>query len=344
MTKAKEISRRQFVASAITTAALATLPVGRLFAGAGAEPEMAPASDQPAGPASSGGPGWKDQGIENLAKSPHAKLRDIPVHAVTIQSGFWAQRRETNVDKSIPTHARSAGRERPHEQFSAPGGEKFGRQSGPVYSDSDIYKWIEAVGFVLQSGDRPQLRATVEKMIDEIVAAQEPSGYLNTYYVDDHKSERMLTKTQTTGHELYCLGHMLQGAIAYYRATGDRKLLDAGIRFVDDFLMPNYGPAPKQPIVSGHPEIELALIELYRITGDKRQLNLAGYILHGDAADEVSGAAHHLHVQRNSVYRPDQAGRPRGARDVRLLRRHRLLHGDRRPGILENARAPCGTT
>ena len=75
---------------------------------------------------------------------------------------------------------------------------------------------------------------------------------------------------------------MLQGAIAYYRGTGDRKLLDAGIRFVNDFLIPNYGPAPKKPIVSGHPEIELALIELYRITGDKRQLDLAGYILQGD--------------------------------------------------------------
>jgi hypothetical protein len=80
---------------------------------------------------------------------------------------------------------------------------------------------------------------------------------------------------------------MLQGAIAYYRGTGDRKLLDAGIRFVDDFLMPNYGPAPKKPIVSGHPEIEMGLIELYRITGDKRQLDLAGYILEGDKRIEL---------------------------------------------------------
>ena len=119
-------------------------------------------------------------------------------------------------------------------------------------------------------------------MINEVVAVQEPNGYLNTYYVDDRKSQRMLPQTQTTGHELYNIGHMLQGAIAYYRATGDRKLLDAGIRFVDDFLIPNYGPAPKKPIVSGHPEIEMALIELYRITGDKRQLDLAGYILQGD--------------------------------------------------------------
>jgi hypothetical protein len=135
---------------------------------------------------------------------------------------------------------------------------------------------------VLQTGDHPDLRATTDKMIDEIIAVQEPTGYLNTYYQNDRIPERMTPQTQSTGHELYCLGHMLQAAIAYYRGTGDRKLLDAGIRFVDDFLIPNYGPAPKKPIVSGHPEIELALIELYRITGDKRQLDLAGYILQGD--------------------------------------------------------------
>jgi DUF1680 family protein len=200
-------------------------------------------------------------------------------------------------------------------------GQSNAAQIGPVYSDSDIYKWMEAIGFVLQSGDRPELRSTTEKMIDEVIAVQEPSGYLNTYYVGDRASERMTPQTQSTGHELYCIGHMLQGAIAYYRATGDRKLLDAGIRFVDNFLMPNYGPAPKKPIVSGHPEIELALIELYRITGDKRQLDLAGYILQGDERAKF----------------PDQAGRPRGTRHVRLLRRDRLLPGNRRPRLLEDS-------
>jgi hypothetical protein len=166
-------------------------------------------------------------------------------------------------------------------------GKSSAAQTGPVYSDSDVYKWTEAAGFVLQSGDRPALRASAAKLIDEVVAVQEPSGYLNTYYQDDRKSLRMTPQTQTTGHELYNIGHMLQGAIAYYRATGDRRLLDAGIRFVNDFLIPNYGPAPKKPIVSGHPEIEMGLIELYRITSDKRQLDLAGYILQGDSRIEL---------------------------------------------------------
>jgi uncharacterized protein len=282
MAKAREMSRRKFVASAITTAALSTLPTGRLFAGTRAAYGMIPASDQPTHAGSNSGVAWKDQGIENLAKSPHAKLRNIPVRAVAIQTGFWAQRRETNLNKSIPSMHDLLEANGRMNNFRRLVGKSSAAQNGPVYSDSDVYKWIEAAGFALQSGDHPQLRATTEKMIDEVVVVQEPSGYLNTYYVEGRKPERMLPRTQTTGHELYNIGHMLQGAIAYYRATGDRKLLDAGIRFANDFLMQRYGPAPKHPIVAGHPEIELALIELYRITGDKRQLDLAGYILHGD--------------------------------------------------------------
>ncbi len=277
MRKTRSITRREFVAAAVSTAAVSSLSSRRAFAGVigatGASQTSVALTDSP---------GWKDQGIENLAKSPHAKLRDIPVHAVTITGNFWTSRRAINVSKSIPSMhdlLESNGR---MNNFRRLVGKSTAPQIGPVFADSDIYKWTEAVGFVLQSGDRPELRETASKMIDEVIAVQEPSGYLNTYYQDDRKSLRMTVQTQTTGHELYNIGHMLQGAIAYYRATGDRRLLDAGIRFVDNFLIPDYGPAPKKPIVSGHPEIEMGLIELYRITGDKRQLDLAGYILGGD--------------------------------------------------------------
>ena len=277
------ISRRQFVAAAISTAAVSSLPTLPLFSEVRASGNTMPQTAV----ALTDVPAWKDQGVENLAKSPHAKLRDIPVRAVTITGGFWGQRREINVTKSIPTMHDLLGANGRMNNFRRLVGKSTAAQIGPVFSDSDVYKWTEAVGFVLQSGDRPELRASAEKLIDEVVAVQEPSGYLNTYYQDDRKSLRMLPQTQSTGHELYNIGHMLQGAIAYYRATGDRKLLDAGIRFVDDFLIPNYGPAPKKPIVSGHPEIEMGLIELYRITGDKRQLELAGYILQGDPRIEL---------------------------------------------------------
>ena len=260
------LSRRDFVAAALSTAAFSPL-LARAYS------EQVPLVSTPS---------WKDQGVENLTKSPHAKLRNIPVHAVTIKDGFWSPRRKTNVTKSIPTMHDLLEANGRMNNFRRLVGKSNAAQHGPVFSDSDIYKWTEAVGFALQSGDLQDLRPTVDKMIDEVIAVQEPSGYLNTYYVEDRKPLRMTPQTQTTGHELYNIGHMLQGAIAYYRGTGDRRLVDAGIRFVDDFLIPNYGPAPKQPIVSGHPEIEMGLIELYRITGYKRQLDLAGYILQGD--------------------------------------------------------------
>lgn len=282
MANTRDISRRQFVTSAASVAALSSFPSHRLF------DRMADEKSKSANSvALTDTPPWKDQGVENLAKSPYAKLHNIPVHAVTITGNFWARRREINVSRSIPTMHDLLEANGRLDNFRRLVGKIEKPQKGPVFSDSDVYKWTEAVGFVLQSGDRPELRASAEKAIDEVVAVQEPDGYLNTYYQDDRKSLRMLPQTQTTGHELYNIGHMLQGAIAYYRATGDRKLLDAGIRFVDDFLLSNYGPAPKKPIVSGHPEIEMGLIELYRLTGDKRQLDLAGYILQGDKRIEL---------------------------------------------------------
>jgi len=284
MNKKKDISRRRFVTSAVSAGAAAFwLPTKGLFAGVdGTARADSGLGQQSAAPTLLDNPSWKDQGIENLSRSPYAKLKNIPVHAVTIESGFWEKRRVINVEKSIPSM---------HDLLEANGrmnnfrrliGKSTAAQSGPVYSDSDIYKWTEAVGFTLQSGSYPELRASAQKFIDDVVAAQQPNGYLNTYYVGDKAAQSMTVPTQTTGHELYNMGHYLQGAIAFYRGTGDPKMLDAGIRFVDDFLLPSYGPAPLKPIVSGHPEIEMALIELYRTTGDKRQLELAGYILSGD--------------------------------------------------------------
>src|SRR5277367_4173398 len=227
---------------------------------------------------------WQNKGVIDLSKSPYAKLKTVPVSAVTIEEGFWSKRRATNVQSSIPSMYDQLIEHGRMDNFLRLEGKSDAPQRGPVYSDSDMYKWLEAVGFALQSGDLPALHQTADKTIREIVAAQEPSGYLNTYYVQDRASLRMLSKTQTTGHELYNIGHLLQGAIAYYRATGDPTLLDAGMRFVDDFLLPSYGPGPNQkPIVAGHPEIEMSLIELYRTTGNRKYLETAGYILQGDS-------------------------------------------------------------
>jgi DUF1680 family protein len=274
MRRLKKISRRSFLSTAAGTAAASLLSpaaakgLARSFAATGGVPPAFP---------------WKDKGVVDLSHSPYAKLKSVPVAAVTIQEGFWSKRRRTNVEASIPSMYDELVAHGRMENFLRIEGKSEAPQRGPVYSDSDLYKWTEAVGFALQTQDLPALRKTTDAVIRNIVAAQEPEGYLNTYYVQDRASMRMLPDVQTTGHELYNIGHLLQAAIAYYRATGDATLLDAGIKFVDGFLMPNYGPGPSQkPIVAGHPEIEMALIELYRTTGNRKYLDLAGYILHGD--------------------------------------------------------------
>jgi uncharacterized protein len=271
MSKRSQLSRREFVGAALSAATVSSVPIPRFL---GWSWEGNPSTSDLA---------WKNEGVLFVDKSPFAKLHNIPVHAVTITQGFWGARRETNVDKSIPSMEKLLEANGRMNNFLRLVGKSDAAQHGPVYSDSDVYKWTEAAGFALQSGDRPELHAMTDKIIKEVVAVQEPNGYLNTYYVGDHAKDRMTPQVQRWGHELYNIGHMIQGAIAYYRATGDRTLLDAGIRFVNEFLLPNFGPGPdKKPLLSGHPEIELALIELFRTTGDKRYLELAGYILQGD--------------------------------------------------------------
>ena len=270
-------SRRTFIASATAAIvpsafACAQPRMGSLLSALSSEPKATlPKSD------------WKTAGVIDLSNSPYAKLKTVPVRAVVIKDGFWSQRRKINLVASIPSMHDELLEHGRMDNFLRLAGKSSEPQKGPVFSDSDIYKWAEAVGFQLQVADNPELKKTTDAMIRDVVAIQEPSGYLNTYYNGDRKPLRMQYDTQTTGHELYCIGHMLQGAIAYYRATGDPTLLNAGIRFVDNFLIPNYGPGANQKgIVSGHPEIEMALIELSRTTGERKYVDLAGYILHGD--------------------------------------------------------------
>lgn len=223
-------------------------------------------------------PAWKDRPVLDTAASPQAVLHGVPVSAVTVKEGFWSPRRKVNVDVSLPSLLALFEENGIIDNFRRVSGRKDVPRRGPLYTDSDVYKWLEAVAFVLQSGDNPQLRKSAEAVIDDIVAAQEPSGYLNTYFTREHLAERHTN--MKGGHELYCLGHLVQGGIAWYRATGDRKLLDAGIR-MSDYVAREFGPG-KRPIYEGHPEFELSMIELYRTMGDKKYLDLAGYFLGGD--------------------------------------------------------------
>jgi uncharacterized protein len=201
---------------------------------------------------------------------------------------------------------------------------------------------MEATAFVLQSGDDPKLRAEFDQYTGIIAAAQEPSGYLNTYWSEERTAKRFTEMHRS--HELYCMGHLLQAAIAYYRATGDRKLLDVGIRFAN-YMVENFGPT-KRPALTGHPEFEMALVELYRTTGDRRYLDFAGYLLSGVERERL-----HLNddqVQYMFSGKPftsrDGVRRPRGAGHVRVLRGDGLLHGNGRRRVSEDARNACGRT
>ncbi len=228
-------------------------------------------------------PAETDRGVIDVTKSPYAKLHSVPVEAVKMGDGFWLPRMKTNIEKSIPTLLDLMEEHGIVDNFRRLSGHKQVERRGPLYTDSDLYKWMEGVAFVLQSGDNPKLRATLDNLIDEVLAAQEPSGYLNTYWTGELTSKRFTE--QDRGHELYCLGHMLQAGIAYYRATGNRKLLDGGIKFAN-YMVENFGPT-KRPALTGHPELEMAMVELYRTTGDRKYLDFAGYLLSGVEKDRL---------------------------------------------------------
>jgi DUF1680 family protein len=217
------------------------------------------------------------RGVIDVSKSPYAKLHSVPVHAVKMGEGFWLPRMKTNVERSIPSLLELMEQHGIVDNFRRLSGHKKVDRRGPLYTDSDLYKWMEAVALVLQSGDDPKLRATLDSLVDEVLAAQEPSGYLNTYWVEERAANRFTE--QWRGHELYCLGHLLQAGIAYYRATGNRKLLDGGIKFAN-YMVENFGPE-KRPALTGHPELEMAMVELYRTTGERKYLDFAGYLLSG---------------------------------------------------------------
>jgi len=172
-----------------------------------------------------------------------------------------------NEEVSLPTMFELLEQNGILDNFRRAAGTKDVPRRGPVYTDSDIYKWIEADAFVLQNHDNAKLRALGEGAIDTIVAAQQPDGYLNTFYVKERAAERHTRMADH--HELYCLGHMLQAAVAWKRATGETKLLDSGLKMVA-YLLLNFGP-DKKPLLEGHPEVEMAPVSYTHLDVYKRQ-------------------------------------------------------------------------
>jgi DUF1680 family protein len=234
-------------------------------------PAMAAAADSPdASPTAA-----RDAGVVATGKSPDARLHAVPIHAVKMKDGFWLPRMEANRQKGIPRLLQLLEDHGVVDNFRRVSGHKKCDRRGPYFTDSDLYKWMEACAFVLQSTDDPAIREGLDKVIDEVVAIQGPDGYLNTYFVDERKDKRF--SKLSAEHELYCAGHLFQAAVADYRATGQRKLLDAALKYAD-YLTQVFGPG-KIEQADGHPEVEMALVELYRTTGKQAYLDLSRFFL-----------------------------------------------------------------
>lgn len=226
---------------------------------------------------------WHDQGVVHTRHSPYARLHDVPVRAVTMQEGFWSGRMRANVDRSIPTLLALFEDKGIVDNFRRLGGTSPAARRGPLYTDSDLYKWMEATALALQSKDDARWRATLTALSRDIAAAQDASGYVNTYWSEERTGRRFTD--QVGGHEEYCLGHLLQAGIALHRATGDTRLLDIG-RKMADYFVGKFG-RDREPLFTGHPELELAMVELYRSTGARSYLAFAGYLLGSDEATRL---------------------------------------------------------
>jgi len=161
--------------------------------------------------------------------------------------------------------------------FRVAAGLEDGEFGGMVFQDSDLAKWLEAVGYSLSTHPDPKLEQLADGAIDLIVQAQSEDGYLNTYFTIKEPDNRWTNIHDC--HELYCAGHMMEAAVAYYQATGKRKLLDAICRLADH-IDTVFGTEPgKINGYCGHQEIELALVKLYQVTGEEKYLRLSQYFI-----------------------------------------------------------------
>lgn len=206
-----------------------------------------------------------------------ASSNNIPVDfsQVTLRDGFWKERVEKHASVTAPFCIRQCteltGRS---DNFAIAAGQKEGRFEGLFYDDSDVYKSLEGVAYSLSLFPNARLESQADSLIAIIEAAQQEDGYLNTYFtlVEPERKWQVMDM-----HEAYCAGHLIEAGIAYYHATHKRKLLETATRFADH-ICDTFGEG-KRDWVPGHEEIELALIKLYRETGEKKYLETAHFFL-----------------------------------------------------------------
>ena len=205
--------------------------------------------------------------------------KPVQLNRVTISNGLWGKRHATNRNRTIPAIQHqlektgrldswllSPDREQPKHNVV--------RQ---MFWDSDTGKWLEAVGYSLHTHPDPELERQTDEIINNIENAQQSDGYLNTWFTVLEPEKRWTNLRDW--HELYNAGHLIEGAVAYYEATGKRTILDVLLRYTD-LIDSLYGlDEGKKRGYPGHPEIEMALVKLYRTTGEQHHLNLAKYFL-----------------------------------------------------------------
>jgi len=237
-------------------------------------------------------------------------IQPVPFTDVKFTDNFWKPRLDTNRIVTIPYDFRKSEETHSVENFAVAGGVKRGDFEGIRYNDSDVFKIMEGAAYSLSTYPDHELERYMDSLIFLIAAAQEPDGYLYTARtaspdsVIPYSGESRWSQLKDS-HELYNIGHMYEAAVAYYQATGKRNFLDIALKSAN-LVCEIFGPEPeKLHGVPGHQEIEIGLVKLYRVTGEKKYLNMARYFL-----DERGNAkGHELYVYgsdgSNKVYTQD---------------------------------------
>jgi uncharacterized protein len=214
-------------------------------------------------------------GPVDVSASPHSTWRTLPFSAVRITEGFWARYQQTNRKVSLRHGYAMLERAGNLANLRLAAGWATGSYAGRNFSDETVYKWLEALAWELGNGPDAGLQLVANEVVGLVAAAQQPDGYLNSYYTVVEPRGRWTDLDH--GHELYCAGHLIQAACAFQRAVGDGRLLDVACRLADH-IDSVFGPG-KRAGACGHPEIEMALVELYRCTRNRRYLQLAQFFV-----------------------------------------------------------------
>ena len=213
--------------------------------------------------------------MTDTGRHPYARWQVLPLESVSLGSGFWYEWQNTNRKVTLAHGYRMLEEAGNLDNFRIAAGKKEGEFRGRLFNDSDVYKWLEAMGFELHVRPDAGLRRQADEVIDLVASAQQSDGYLNTFY--QITEPYSYWNDLDFGHELYCAGHLFQAAVAYTRATQATKLLEVAARFAD-LLCATFGPGKRQG-TSGHPEVEMALVELYRVTGKPEYLELSKFFV-----------------------------------------------------------------